>query len=133
MARMTSRKLFISILAQMMIFSFLENLSWVEAHTDVRHCRRHSHLDAGVSLLCQLALEELVQFGVKNAVGDELATFRDGALLSSHDGESQLEESAGFCGARYYFVLWTWWMQYSSAHAKNTIVIFALVPNLAVT
>ncbi len=46
--------------------------------TDVGHGGRDADLDAGVSFLCQLALEELVQFGVEDAVGDELPTFGNG-------------------------------------------------------
>lgn len=54
-------------------------------HTDIRDGRSHSDLNSRVSLLGQLALEELVQFGIENTVGDELATLGDGSLLSRHD------------------------------------------------
>ena len=43
---------------------------------DVRHRRRHAHLDARVALLGQLALEELVQLGVEDTVGHELSALR---------------------------------------------------------
>lgn len=55
--------------------------------TDVSHSRRDADLHARVSFLGQLALEELVQLGVENTVGDELPTLRDGsARLCSHIG-----------------------------------------------
>ena len=56
-------------------------------HTDIRHRGRDADLDTRVSFLCQLALEELVQFGVEDAVGDKLPTFGyRGSWYGSHDG-----------------------------------------------
>jgi hypothetical protein len=43
---------------------------------DVGDGRRHAHLDAAVALLGQLALEELVELGIEDAVGDELPALR---------------------------------------------------------
>lgn len=53
--------------------------------TDIGHGRSDADLDARVTLLSKLALEELVQFGVENTVGDELATLGNNTLGSSHD------------------------------------------------
>ncbi len=47
-------------------------------YTDISHCGRHSDFHARVSLFSQLALEELVQFGVEDAICDELSSFGDG-------------------------------------------------------
>ena len=64
--------------------------------TDISHRRRNANLDTRVSFLCQLALEELVQFGVENAVGDEFPTLGDRrSWYGSHDG--------GAC-----FGIWGW-------------------------
>merc|ERR1712230_17785 len=52
---------------------------------DVGDCRRDSNFNAGVALLGQLALEELVQLGIENTVGNELASLGDRSLLSRHD------------------------------------------------
>lgn len=46
------------------------------ADDDVGHGGRDADLDAGVSLLGQLALEELVQLGVEDTVSDELSALR---------------------------------------------------------
>ena len=43
------------------------------ADDDVGDGGRNADLDAGVALLSQLALEELVQLGVEDAIGDELS------------------------------------------------------------
>lgn len=43
---------------------------------DVGDCGSDSNLDAGVSLLSQFALEELVQLGIEHTVRDELASLR---------------------------------------------------------
>jgi len=51
---------------------------------DVGDCGRDSNFDAGVAFLSQLPLEELVQFGIENTVGNELASLGDGTLLSRH-------------------------------------------------
>lgn len=54
--------------------------------TDISHSRRDANLDARVSFLCQLTLEEFVQFGVEDAVGDELPTLGNGgSRYGSHD------------------------------------------------
>ena len=45
--------------------------------TDISHRRRDANLDTRVSFLCELALEELVQFGVEDAVCDEFPTLGD--------------------------------------------------------
>jgi hypothetical protein len=54
-------------------------------HTDISNRRGYSDFDAGVAFLCQLTLEEFVQFSVEDTIGNELATLRDGTLCSSHD------------------------------------------------
>ena len=46
------------------------------ADDDVGDGGRNADLDAGVTLLGQLALEELVQLGVEDAIGDELSALR---------------------------------------------------------
>ena len=46
------------------------------ADDDVGDGGRDADLDAGVALLGQLALEELVQLGVEDAIGDELSALR---------------------------------------------------------
>jgi len=40
---------------------------------DVGHGGRYSDFDAGVSLLSQFTLEELVQLGVEDSIGNELS------------------------------------------------------------
>ena len=45
-----------------------------KGRTDISHRRRDANLDTRVSFLCQLALEELIQFGVEDAVCDEFPT-----------------------------------------------------------
>lgn len=59
------------------------------ANDDVGDGGGDADLDAGVTLLSQLALEELVELGVEDTIGDELSAFADvdaaGALSSSHD------------------------------------------------
>ncbi|RDH24731.1 hypothetical protein M747DRAFT_91685 [Aspergillus niger ATCC 13496] len=58
--------------------------------TDVGDGGSDTDFDAGVSLLSQLALEELVQLGIEDTVGDELAALRNSSLDSSHDCVSVL-------------------------------------------
>lgn len=55
-------------------------------HTDVCDCGSNSNFDAGVALLGQFTLEELVQLCVEYTIGDELAALGDSTLLSSHIG-----------------------------------------------
>ena len=58
-----------------------------KGRTDISHGRRDANLDTRVSFLCQLALEELVQFGVKDTVCDELPTLGNrGSWYGGHDG-----------------------------------------------
>lgn len=47
------------------------------ADDDVGHSRGDTHFDTGVALLRQFTLEELVQLGVEDTIGHELATLRD--------------------------------------------------------
>lgn len=56
--------------------------------TDICDSRCNADLDPGVAFLSQLTLEELVQFCVKDTIGNELAALRDSTLLSSHAGGS---------------------------------------------
>jgi hypothetical protein len=56
------------------------------SRTDIGDSRSNSDFDTGVALLGELALEELVQFGIENTVSDELATLADSALLGRHFG-----------------------------------------------
>src|SRR6202012_27855 len=51
------------------------------SRTDISDGGSHSDFDTRVALLGQLALEELVEFGIEDTVGDELATLADGAWL----------------------------------------------------
>lgn len=44
---------------------------------DVGHGRSDANLDTRVSFLGELALEELVELGVENTVGDELSALAD--------------------------------------------------------
>ena len=53
--------------------------------TDIGDGRSHTDLDTRVALLSQLALEELVQLGIEDTVGDELSALRDSSLDSGHD------------------------------------------------
>jgi hypothetical protein len=50
--------------------------------TDVGDGGSDADLDAGVALLGQLTLEELVQLGIEDTVGDELSALGDSTLLS---------------------------------------------------
>jgi hypothetical protein len=59
------------------------------ADDDIGHSGSDTDFDARVTLLSEFALEELVQFGVENTVGDELATLGDSTLCSSHDCRSR--------------------------------------------
>ena len=47
------------------------------SRTDIGDCGSNSDFDSRVSLLSQLPLKELVQFGEKDTIGDELATLAD--------------------------------------------------------
>lgn len=55
-------------------------------HTDIGDCGSDPDFDTRVALFSQLALEELVQLGIEDTVGDELALLRDGSWLSRHVG-----------------------------------------------
>lgn len=57
-----------------------------ELHTDISDGRSDSDFDTRVALFSQLTLEELVQLGIKDTVGDELATLADSALSGRHAG-----------------------------------------------
>ena len=46
---------------------------WRGFRTDISDGRSNSDFNTRVTFLCQLALEELVQFGVEDTVSDELA------------------------------------------------------------
>lgn len=52
-----------------------------EEHTDIGDSRGDADLYTRVTLLGQLAGEELVQLGIENTVGDELAALGDGLGL----------------------------------------------------
>lgn len=54
---------------------------YIEERTDVGDGRGDADFDTGITLLGQLAGEELVQLGIENTVGDELATLGDGLGL----------------------------------------------------
>lgn len=54
---------------------------YIEGRTDVGDGRGDADFDTGIALLGQLAGEELVQFGIENTVGDELATLGDSLRL----------------------------------------------------
>lgn len=54
---------------------------YIEGHTDVSDGRGDADFDTGIALLGQLAGEELVQLGIENTVGDELATLGDSLRL----------------------------------------------------
>lgn len=79
-ARMTGESLLV-------LGSIWRGTSGIEGgNTDISHGGRNSDFDARVSLLCQLALEEFVQFGVEDAVCDELPTLRDGCCSGGSHG-----------------------------------------------
>lgn len=50
---------------------------YIEERTDVGDGRGDADFDTRITLLGQLAGEELVQLGIENTVGDELATLGD--------------------------------------------------------
>ena len=50
--------------------------------TDISDCRCDADFHTRVSLFGQLTLEEFVQFGIEDAVRNELSTLRDGTTLS---------------------------------------------------
>lgn len=52
--------------------------------TDVGDGGSDTDFNTGVTLLSELALEELVELGVENTVGDELATLGNSSLDSGH-------------------------------------------------
>jgi hypothetical protein len=52
--------------------------------TDISNSRRNSNFNTTVSLLSQLALEQLVELSVEDSVGHELASLGDGALGGRH-------------------------------------------------
>lgn len=57
-----------------------------EERTDISNGGCDADFDTRVSLLCQLTLEELVQFGIEDTVSDELPTLGDGgAWCSRHN------------------------------------------------
>lgn len=53
--------------------------------TDVGDCWGDSNFDARIAFLCQLALEEFVQFSVEDTICNEFTALGDGSLGSSHD------------------------------------------------
>ena len=59
---------------------------WGAQRTDISHGGRDADFDTGVSLFCQLALEELIQFGIEDTIGDELPTLRDVSCSGSGHG-----------------------------------------------
>jgi hypothetical protein len=65
------------------------------ADDDVGHCRGDADLDARITLLGELTLEELVQFGVENTVGDELSP-----LGAAESGYVSLELPLTACAYR---------------------------------
>ena len=66
-----------------------------KGRTDISHGRRDANLDTRVSFLCQLTLEELIQFGIKDAVCHKLPSLRNRRTrYRSHD-----------CGA-----IRAWWL-----------------------
>ena len=66
---------------EMVRFSLSLLLCFPNLHTDIGDCGSDSDFNTGVTFLGQLTLEELVQFGIENTVGDELATLGDRSLL----------------------------------------------------
>lgn len=52
--------------------------------TDISDGGSDANFDARVTLLSQLALEELVQLSVEDSVGDELSALGDSTLLGGH-------------------------------------------------
>lgn len=54
--------------------------------TDIGNSGSDADLDSGVAFLSKLTLEELVQFGVENAIGDKLPLLGDrSCLCRGHD------------------------------------------------
>ena len=47
------------------------------AHTNVSHGGRDSDFDPRITLLCQLTLEEFIQFGIEDTISHELPPLRD--------------------------------------------------------
>lgn len=57
----------------------------IGGRTDISHSRRDADFDTRVSFLCQLALEEFVQFGVEDTVCYELPSLGNrGSWYGSH-------------------------------------------------
>ena len=72
----------------------------VKGRTNISHGRCNANLDTRVSFLCQLALEELVQFGIEDTVCYELPTLGNrGSRYGSHDGDGfgSMEVDRGRC------------------------------------
>lgn len=72
-------------------------------HTDIGDGGSNSDFDTRVTLLGQLTLEEFVQFGIENTVGDELATLGNCSLLGRHNcgccvGGGELDDSCAIDG-----------------------------------
>lgn len=65
----------------------MKNIKWREEYTDISDSGCDANLHPGVALFGQLTLEEFVQFGVENPIGDKLPPFGNGTPLcsGSHD------------------------------------------------
>lgn len=74
------------------LFVFDLNLGGVRRvrRTDIRDGRGDADLNTRVTLLSELASEELVQLGVEDTIGDELATLGDSLGLSGAVSTTQL-------------------------------------------
>ena len=72
------------------MFFFLEASVWEFhdgiLHTDIGDGGSDADFDARVAFLCELSLEELVELGVEDAVGDELSALGDGTGLRGCGG-----------------------------------------------
>ena len=76
-------------------------------HTDVGNGGSYSHFDARVTFLRQLTLEELVQFGIEDTIGDELAAFRDSTSLNCGHDCGVVKEVLAVVDLRFVeFYLW---------------------------
>lgn len=76
------------------------------ADDDVGDGGRDAHLDARVALLGQLALEELVQLGVEDAVGDELSALGTVEAQTSQYGVPQQCKCEAIVKWKYFASLW---------------------------
>jgi hypothetical protein len=67
------------------------------ADDDVGDGRGDADFDAGVALLGQLTLEEFVQFGVENTIGDELSPLgaAENKMVSLESSSKYASTSAG--------------------------------------